>query len=243
MKVVERFRAAVDRLDSADAAGPARLPSRLSTACTQVLPVAGAGLSVFSAPTMRLPIGASDDTAETAERLQFTVAQGPCFHAHHTGRCVVAPAPVIAARWPLFYDELITHTPVRGIVSMPLSDGLAGVGVLDLYFHQPQDPTRIDPDDLQDVADDISTRLVEHDIFPTDPDGRSAEDSPAWLDNPTATGRGYVVLAMGMISMGLNLKLDDSLATLRGHAYAANRTVDRIARDIVNRDFPVTDLG
>jgi hypothetical protein len=243
MTVVERFRATVDRLDHADLAGPARLPSRLSTACAQVLPVAGAGLGVFSAPTMRLPIGASDDTAETAERLQFTVAQGPCFHAHHTRRCVVAPAPVIAARWPLFYDELITHTPVRGIVSMPLSDGLAGVGVLDLYFHQPQDPTRIDPDDLQDVADDISTRLVEHDIFPTDPDGRSAEDSPAWLDNPTATGRGYVVLAMGMISMGLNLKLDDSLATLRGHAFAANRTVDRIARDIVNRDLPVTDLG
>jgi hypothetical protein len=242
MTLVKRFRATADRLDHADLAGPVRLPSRLTTACVQVLPIAGAGLGVFSAPTMRLPIGSSDDTAETAERLEFTVAQGPCFDAHHTGLCVVAPAPVIATRWPLFYDELITNTPVRGIVSMPLSDGLAGVGVLDLYFYEPQDPTRIDPGDLQDVADDISTRLVEHDIFPIEQNERS-EDGPAWLDNPTSAGRGFVVLAMGMISMGLNLKLDDSLAALRGHAFAANRTVDGIARDIVNRDLPVTDLG
>jgi hypothetical protein len=30
---------------------------------------------MFTAPTMRIHVGASDDTAATAERLQFTVAQ------------------------------------------------------------------------------------------------------------------------------------------------------------------------
>ena len=234
-----RFRVAVDRLDDSDLADPAWLPTLLSKACVAVLPIAGAGLSVFSAPTMRLPIGASDYTAETAERLQFTVAQGPCFHAHQTGRCVVAPASVIATQWPLFHDELITHTPVRGIVSMPLSDGLAGVGVLDLYSHQPDDATRIDLDDVQTIADDIATRLVDQRVFTTN-DGPQGE--PAWLENPTTTDRGYVVLATGMISVGLNLTLDESLATLRGHAFATDYTADRIARDIVNRDLPITDL-
>jgi hypothetical protein len=33
------------------------------------------GISMFTAPTMRIHVGASDDTAATAERLQFTVAQ------------------------------------------------------------------------------------------------------------------------------------------------------------------------
>jgi len=48
---------------------------------------------------------------------------------------------------------------------------------------------------------------------------------------------------MGMISMGLNLSMDDSLAALRGHAFAADRTVDATARDMVHRDLPVNTLG
>jgi len=47
---------------------------------------------------------------------------------------------------------------------------------------------------------------------------------------------------MGMISMGLNLTLNDSLAALRRDAFTPDRTADRIARDIVTRDLPVTDL-
>jgi len=37
---------------------PSRLGSWLTKACVQVLPITGAGLSLFSAPTMRIPIGA-----------------------------------------------------------------------------------------------------------------------------------------------------------------------------------------
>ena len=69
------------------------MPIRLTKACVQVLPITGAGLSLFSAPTMRIPIGASDDTATAAERAQFTVAQGPCFDAHQTGGQVWPPKP------------------------------------------------------------------------------------------------------------------------------------------------------
>ena len=132
MSVVDRFQRALTDWADSDEAGPARLPIRLTKACVQVLPITGAGLSLFSAPTMRIPIGASDDTATAAERAQFTVAQGPCFDAHQTGGQVVAPESVIAQRWPLFYD-LIVQMPVRGILSCPLLDGLFRVGVLDLY--------------------------------------------------------------------------------------------------------------
>ena len=63
------------------------------------------------------------------------------------------------------------------------------------------------------------------------------------MNNPAVTECGYVPLAMGMISMGLNLSMDDSLAALRGHAFAADRTVDATARDMVHRDLPVNTLG
>ena len=74
MDVVDRFRRALACWEESDEAGPARLPIRLSKACVQVLPITGAGLSLFSAPTMRIPVGASDDTATAAEGAQFTVA-------------------------------------------------------------------------------------------------------------------------------------------------------------------------
>ena len=83
--ITEEFRTAYAQLREAAVAGPELLPTRLAKACTRVLPIDGAGISMFTAPTMRIPIGASDDTATIAERLQFTVAQGPCIDAHHTG--------------------------------------------------------------------------------------------------------------------------------------------------------------
>src|SRR3954447_10060986 len=63
-----------------DVPGPELLPSRLMRSCVQVLPVAGAGVSVFT----RGAGGASDDSAVLAERLQFTVGEGPCLAAHAT---------------------------------------------------------------------------------------------------------------------------------------------------------------
>ena len=186
MGIAEQFRVAVGHLqESGDDAGPVLLPTRLSKACVQALPVVGAGLSLFSAPTMRIPVGASDDTADAAERLQFTVAQGPCFQAHHTGRPVVAPVDVIAEQWPLFHDELITHTAVRGIVSMPLPDGLSGVGVLDLYCRRPEDLARIDLGDVKVIAAQIATTLLAEDMFPTFRDGPLWE-GPLWLNNPAS---------------------------------------------------------
>ena len=82
MDILDRFQDAVAASAVHEDTSPARMPVRLSKACTRVLPVAGAGLSLFSAPTMPIPIGASDDTALIAEQLQFTTAEGPCFTAN-----------------------------------------------------------------------------------------------------------------------------------------------------------------
>lgn len=62
-------------------------------------------------PGMRVPLGASDEDAATAERLQFTVGEGPCLQAHSSARPVYTPAAVFAARWPLLYEELTARTP------------------------------------------------------------------------------------------------------------------------------------
>jgi hypothetical protein len=68
-------------------------------------------------------------------------------------------------------------------------------------------------------------------------------DAPQRLTNPTVTARAYVMMAMGMVSVATGLRLDDALAALRGHAYAADRTVDSIAQGIVHRDLPAASLA
>ncbi|MGS0684005.1 GAF domain-containing protein [Nakamurella sp. GG22] len=242
MNIVQRFRDAVRAASVSVDTGPARLPIRLTKACVQVLPVTGAGLGLFSAPTMRIPIGASDDIAATAERLQFTVAEGPCFAANHTRQSVIAPIAAIARRWPLFHDQLVTRTPIRGTLSSPLPDGLHKVGVLDLYVNHPGDLARINHDHVAAVAGDIAHYLTAEPIFPN---FRNAPpwDGPLWLTNPQAGARGNVMLAMGMLSVALDLRMDDALAALRAHAFSHNQTVDTTASDIVHRTLPTTALA
>jgi len=241
VNIGDRFRAAFHRLRDTEWAEPARLPIRLSKACAAVLPVTGAGLSLFSAPTMRIPIGASDEAATAAERAQFTVVQGPCFDAHDTGHRIVATEDVMARRWPLFH-HLIMQTPVRAILATPLRDGLCGVGVLDLYFDQSDDITLIDFAEVDEVAAVITTALIREEMFPNFRNG-PIWDGPLWLNNPTVTARAYVMMAMGMLSVSSGLKLDDSLAALRAHAYAAGSTVDAVASDVVNRLLPTAILA
>jgi hypothetical protein len=241
MNAVERFQRALTCWEDSDEAGPARLPIRLTKACVQVLPVTGAGLSLFSAPTMRIPVGASDDTATAAERAQFTVAQGPCFDAHETGGQVVATETVIAQRWPLFHD-LIMQTPIRGILSCPLRDGLSKVGVLDLYVQRSADLAGIDRAEIGAITAYITGALMQDDMFVNFRNG-PPWDGPLWLTNPTVTARTYVMMAMGMVTVATGLRLDDALAALRARAYAVDRTLDSIAQDIVHRNLPAASLA
>lgn len=116
--------AAADR--HPDLPGPELLPARLMRAAAAVLPVAAAGISAFSKLRHRVPLGASDDTAALAERLQFTVGEGPCLAAHTDQRAVVATAEVMSRCWPAFHLELTGRTPYRAIVSIPRADHRLG---------------------------------------------------------------------------------------------------------------------
>lgn len=108
--VTDRFIAHYHGEPEADTAGPDLLPVRLARACVGVLGVDGAGLSVVSG-AFRVPLGASDDVAALAERLQFTQGEGPCLDAAVHGRLVVAAEPELQRRWPMFPQELLTAPP------------------------------------------------------------------------------------------------------------------------------------
>lgn len=223
-----------------DLPGPELLPSRIMRATASVLPVAAAGISAFSRFRHRVPLGASDETAVLAERLQFTVGEGPCLAAHAGLQIVLATAEQMAERWPAFHSELTAHTPYRTIVSIPITDlRLGGEAAVDLYYDQPE--LVLSPDDLKDIVAAtaaIATLLAA---------GSGLEDplipGPVWLDNGPAHTRALVWTAMGIINVALHLNSLDALSVLRGYAYSHDSTIDDIARSLTSRELSVDALS
>jgi hypothetical protein len=210
-------------------------------ACVRVLPVTGAGISIFTDPTMRIPLGASGDTAAAAERLQFSVAQGPAFDAQCMGRLIVATESVIAKRWPAFHDRLVSQTPVRGIIAAPLGDGRAGNGTLELYCDRSDDVLNIDLFDVHSVAGYLTEALAQAELLPASRD-ESLWDSGRWLGNPGVSDRSQVLMAMGMVSVALAVNLNDALALLRAHAFVNDNTLDSVAHDVIKGNLIIREL-
>jgi hypothetical protein len=238
VKIAEQFTVAYASAASADVAGPEMLPVRLARACVEVLPVAGVGISMFGAAGMRVPIGASDDDAAAAERLQFTAAEGPCLEAHELNRSVLATESFLAQRWPDFYSGLVTRTPFRAIVALPWPHILNGSGTIDLLFRRSLDLAEFDFADADAVVARVECILDAESMVEESPLGAA----PAWLNGPAANSRNVVFIAMGMLNVALDVSTSDALALLRGHAYATGRTVDDVAHDLANHLISASEL-
>jgi hypothetical protein len=237
MSITEQFTDAVDAA-AGDLPGLELLPERLALACAQVLPVDGAGISLFFAADRRLPLGASDRAAADAERLQFTVGDGPCLSSFAEGHPILADEDTIRTRWPAFHDSLVTRTPIRSVVSLPLHDEYRELGVLDLYLVPPRDLGDLDLDLGRAVAGEVTAALRAT-------NGRSSADAdgPAWLDAPAAGRRSLVWQAIGFVNSGLGVGSPDALAMLRAHAYSEGLTLDDLAARVVDRDVPLERLS
>lgn len=241
----ERFR---DRVagQPAELAGAELLPVRLARATVDVLPgVAGVGINVQAPHGVRIPIGASDEDAAAAERLQFTFGEGPCLQAASTGRPVLADPARFNRTWPLLYEEMTTRTPYRAVQSLPLRrPGTAPFGSVDLHFHSafpdpPQDWTT-----ALTVADEIAATLTAAATITMD--GHAAvppagPDEPAWLNSAFARRRQQVWIAIGMLTVHLDLPPTDALAELRALAFTAGQDIDHYADDLVDHRIPLPD--
>jgi hypothetical protein len=218
--------------------GPELLPARLALACSAVLPVDGAGLSFFFATDRRVPLGASDADAATAERLQFTAGEGPCFTAHDTQEIVIADERELQERWPGYTDALLACTAVRGVISLPLYGPLAGIGALDLYVHEPDAVRAVG------LADALEVQAVLTATFATTMDDEPHDDSgPSWLDSPPAGRRALVWQAVGMANVGLELNAPDALTLLRAYAYGHGTDLDAVAAAVVDRRLTLDELS
>jgi hypothetical protein len=233
-----RFLEALDAEVSASDEDPDLLPVRLARAAAAVLPVEGVGLSLHGEPGLRTPLAASGEVASTAERLQFTVGSGPCLLAAESGFPVFGTEEILARRWPAFHDLLVTRTPVRSVLALSLNGRLKGVGGMDLYLADPDGVSAVDVFEARCVAELVSDHLA----VAADWSVWTPTELPAWTDTPDAQRRGRLWMAVGMLMLALEAPAPDALAVLRGYAYAAGRTADDVAIDLVERRLQADQL-
>lgn len=233
MSIVDEFKTALLAEDEAVSASIELLPSRLARAAAVVLPADGVGISLIADDTFRVPLGASDVQAQTAERLQFTLGQGPCLKAATDRSMVRYNAQGLAQRWPLFHRELTARTPFRAITSVPLHNRTSFPGAIDVYFIEPEAIRQPEHQAINAISAAITDALV----APLHP-GPTVPVS-VWLNAPAATARTSIWVAIGMLNAYLDLNNADALAELRGYAWAQGSSVDDVAHQLAAGTLPL----
>jgi hypothetical protein len=192
----------------------------------------GAAVTVMVSPTVRDTVHATDGVAAGLEDLQLTLGQGPCVDAFAADSPVLAGdlrSPGCLARWPAFTRAAV-DSGARAVFALPLQVGAIRLGVLDLYRTR---PGPLGPHELADAlafANAASTLLL-NDAAVTRPDTAEL----AWQrDDPTAH-QAQVHQATGMILVQLGVSAEAAFTRLRAYAYAHDRRLGDVARDVVEQ--------
>ena len=238
MTIAGRFQEALVDVAEPDLEGPELLPVRLARAAARMLAVDGVGLSLLDGAQQRLPLGASSDDAARAERLQFTVGDGPCVAAQRSRQPVFAVEEDLRRRWPVFGDLLLGHTPFRAVVALPLQPALAGEGAMDLFFTRPDEVTDLEVFDALAVGELVSSALSEAAVWST----WSPAEGPEWLQGPVPQRRAAVWEALGTVGVELEIGTEAALALVRAHAYGRGRSVDEVAAELLDGRLRALDL-
>ncbi|MFJ4786128.1 GAF and ANTAR domain-containing protein [Streptomyces sp. NPDC088794] len=207
------------RHDGRDARGDPtnrEIPGLLCRVAVGLLPVTGASMSLYS-HGLPVRLGASNAQASCMGDLQATLGDGPCRSAVRARAPVLADdltCPEDAGRWPVF-AERATAAGVRAAYAIPLGDDAVCVGTLDLYRDTPGALTGGELDTARRLAALMTAALTT-------------------LGGLT-DGHDDVHQATGMIMAQLGVSDGDALARLRGHAFAHDRTVVDVAREVVGR--------
>jgi hypothetical protein len=239
VSIARRFDAALAEVTDPALAGPELLPVRLARACARTLAVDDAGLSMVDASQQRVPLGASSDVAEAAERLQFTVGAGPCMTAQEIREPVFAVEEDLRRRWPVFTELLVGATPFRAVVALPLQPALAGAGAIDLYFRTSAEVLDLDVFEALAVGELVTSALSDAAVW----SAWTPTEGPEWMHGPIPQRRAAVWEAMGKLSVDLELSAADALTLLRAHAYATGVTVDDVAEDLLSGRLTAADLA
>lgn len=218
-----------------DGNGTAAGPSDVCHACVAELGMAGAAIVVLSPPDRRHVSGMAGPLADLAEDLQTVVGEGPVADVWKQRRPVLArplTAPEYERRWPAFTPGAV-RLGVGAAFAFPLQAGAIRLGVFSLY--------RESGDALTD--DELADALLYADAATIMTLGPGAEERTAAsldLDGLASVSTAVVYQATGMVSVQLGSSVEEAFVRLRAYAYAHDRRLADVARDIVGRRLRLT---
>jgi hypothetical protein len=210
------------------AAGPSDPIHNLCAVCAQVVHVAGAGVMV-EGPDHRTPLCASDAVAASVLDLCFTLGEGPGLDAHQSGAPVAEPDLALPhhPRWPSFAPPALS-AGAAALFSFPLHVGDVRLGALTVHQGRSGALSAEQHADALTMASVMVCAILAHQAGA--PPGALA-DELAVLE----TSKAEVHQACGMVSVQLAVSLADAAVRLRAHAYAEERPLAEVARDVVER--------
>ncbi|MEU4626203.1 GAF and ANTAR domain-containing protein [Actinoplanes sp. NPDC023801] len=202
---------------------------RVCQTAAQTLIASGTGISVLTDDGVRGVCAASDDRSERVEELQFLFGEGPCIDAFESRRPVLVPdlTDDMAARWPM-YGPAALADGIGAVFAFPLQMGAARLGVLDVFCDRPGELSSDQLNDAMTFAEITMQTLL--DQYEATSDGGT--------DGDVADAVGYraqLFQAQGMVMVQIGGTLSEAMARMRAYAYAENRRMDEVARDVVAR--------
>jgi hypothetical protein len=212
-------------------------PDRLAAACAQVLPIDGAGVTATHLHNRRIPLGASDPQSQAAERLQFTLGEGPCLTAQTSRTVVRATSRDLQLTWPVYWVELTSLTPFRSVIALPLRGPITAMTTVELYARNGDGIQALTNEALSELAGVLDTWLI------AALKSQEAEflGLPAWMWSPSANARLAVWRAVGHLASLHQLDNMDALALLRSQAFGRSRDLETTAKAILARPEDTPD--
>ena len=209
------------------------LPAGLTAACARSLPVSGVGMALMTDEGPAGIIAATDGAAMELEELQFTLGEGPCVDASQTGRPVLQPdfARTAPQRWPVFAVGAL-EAGVRALFAFPLRVGAIRLGVLDLYRNRVGPLSADDLTEALSFADAATLVLL-----------NAQAGYPVLVPVPVLDDRAEVHQATGVVSVQAGVGLAEALLLLRARAFADQRPIGDLARDVLAGTADFRNVG
>jgi hypothetical protein len=199
---------------------------RLCLGTIDHLSASGAGVSVVTGSGTREIILATDKVSAQIEELQVRLGEGPCIDAWSSRLPVIEEdlSRTSPDRWPMFVPAARAAGAVA-VFAMPLQVGMSRIGALDLYRDEPGGLNAADLTDAVRLGDAVTQVLLS--LEPYEAGVEAAEMGP--------TLSAEIYQAAGMVTVQLEVDIPEALARLRAHAYAEERPLWEVARDVVAR--------
>jgi GAF domain-containing protein len=227
--VVELADTLVDDFDVVD------LLTLLADRCVEVLDVQAAGI-MLAAPDGQLRVMASSSEAmRVLELFEIQAQEGPCFDCHRSGQ-PVANRDLAGrnGRWPRFAAEALA-AGFRSAHALPMRLRGSVIGALNLFRTEEGELQPTELEIAQALADVATIAILQH---------RAALEAQVLNEQLTHALNSRVVLeqAKGMVAERLNLDMERSFATLRGHARNHNLQLSVVAQAVIDGSLATSRL-